>query len=44
MINISSAMGAQFAQAAQAFSKTIIELGPNPLREPSPMVPKQNQE
>ena len=32
MINISSAMGAQFAQAAQDFSKMITELGPNPLQ------------
>ncbi len=33
MINMSSAMGAQFAQAATDMTATIKEIGPNPLRE-----------
>jgi F420-non-reducing hydrogenase iron-sulfur subunit len=33
MINISSAMGNQFAVSAQEMSEQIVNLGPNPLRE-----------
>ncbi len=32
MINLSSAMGAQFAEDAAQFTKEIQELGPSPLR------------
>ena len=30
MVNVSAAMGAQFAQKAMEFSEEIIEIGPNP--------------
>ena len=30
MVNVSAAMGIQFAQNAQEFSEEIIEIGPNP--------------
>ena len=33
MVNISSAMGAQFAEATTLMSEEITQLGPNPLRE-----------
>jgi coenzyme F420-reducing hydrogenase delta subunit len=31
MVNVSAAMGVQFAQNAQEFSETIYEIGPNPI-------------
>jgi len=31
MVNLSAAMGVQFAQYAQEFSEEIIKIGPNPL-------------
>jgi F420-non-reducing hydrogenase iron-sulfur subunit len=34
MINISSAMGGEFARAMTKMSEQVIELGPNPLRDP----------
>ena len=43
MINISSAMGAQFAQAAQEFSQAITGLGPNPLRFSDGPVPDPSE-
>jgi coenzyme F420-reducing hydrogenase delta subunit len=33
MINISSAMGGEFARAMTEMSEQVIELGPNPLRD-----------
>jgi coenzyme F420-reducing hydrogenase delta subunit len=33
MINLSSAMGNQFAVSAQEMCEQIVNLGPNPLRE-----------
>jgi hypothetical protein len=33
MMNVSAAMGGQFAQNAKAFSEEIIEIGPNPLAD-----------
>jgi len=35
MINISSAMGSQFALQAAALNEEIRQLGPNPLRDPA---------
>jgi coenzyme F420-reducing hydrogenase delta subunit len=34
MFNLSSAQGAQFADYCTEFSNKIVELGPNPLRNP----------
>jgi coenzyme F420-reducing hydrogenase delta subunit len=31
MVNVSAAMGSQFAQSAKEFTETILEIGPNPL-------------
>jgi F420-non-reducing hydrogenase iron-sulfur subunit len=33
MVNVSAAMGAQFAHKASEFSEKIREIGPNPFRE-----------
>jgi coenzyme F420-reducing hydrogenase delta subunit len=33
MINISSAMGGQFAESATGMVEQIVEIGPNPLKE-----------
>ncbi len=38
MINLSAAMGSQFAQAAADMTAEIIDIGPNPLREPNPVL------
>jgi F420-non-reducing hydrogenase iron-sulfur subunit len=35
MINVSAAMGGQFAWSAAEFTEEIRRLGPNPLREPN---------
>jgi coenzyme F420-reducing hydrogenase delta subunit len=35
MVNVSAAMGVQFAQNAQEFFEDIIEVGPNPFRTDS---------
>jgi coenzyme F420-reducing hydrogenase delta subunit len=35
MVNMSSAMAVQFAEAVEAMTEKIRELGPNPLREAS---------
>lgn len=35
MINLSAAMGSQFAQAATDMTAEITDIGPNPLREPT---------
>jgi coenzyme F420-reducing hydrogenase delta subunit len=32
MVNVSAAMGVQFAQNAKEFSKKIVGLGPSPLK------------
>jgi coenzyme F420-reducing hydrogenase delta subunit len=32
MVNVSAAMGVQFAQNAKEFSEKIVELGPNPIK------------
>jgi coenzyme F420-reducing hydrogenase delta subunit len=32
MVNVSAAMGAQFAQNAKEFSEQIYEIGPNPIK------------
>lgn len=36
MVNLSSAMGKQFAEEAERMTKTIMSLGPNPLRGEGP--------
>lgn len=33
MVNLSSAMAVQFAEAVEAMTETVRELGPNPLRD-----------
>jgi hypothetical protein len=33
MVNVSAAMGVQFAQTAREFSEKIQEIGPNPLKK-----------
>jgi coenzyme F420-reducing hydrogenase delta subunit len=37
MVNLSSAMGRQFAEVAEDLTQAIQELGPNPLRKGSPV-------
>jgi len=41
MINLSSAMGGQFAISATEFTDEIIQMGPNPLKG---VLPSQNAE
>ena len=36
MVNVSSAMGRQFAEEAEDLTRVIQDLGPNPLRNGSP--------
>jgi hypothetical protein len=43
MINVSSAMGGQFAWSAAEFTEEIRQLGPNPLRNANAQKEKQMQ-
>jgi hypothetical protein len=36
MVNLSSAMGRQFAEVAEDMTEAILALGPNPLRDGTP--------
>ena len=38
MVNVSAAMGAQFADHAREFSEKIRELGPNPLKNSNELI------
>jgi F420-non-reducing hydrogenase iron-sulfur subunit len=44
MINVSAAMGGQFAWSAAEFTEEIRQLGPNPLRKPIELSIEQVQE
>jgi hypothetical protein len=39
MVNLSAAMGAQFAEAVKEMTEKVRELGPNPLRDTPPPPP-----
>jgi coenzyme F420-reducing hydrogenase delta subunit len=41
MINVSAAMGSQFARSSAEFTETIKELGPNPLGQKESKVKNQ---
>lgn len=43
MINLSSAMGSQFALSAAEFTDEIIQMGPNPLKNVSTNEPAEKQ-
>jgi len=43
MINISAAMGAQFAWSAAEFTEEIRQLGPNPLKTSSRLIKEETK-
>ena len=43
MINVSAAMGSQFAKSSVEFTETIKELGPNPLGQKESQVNHQDE-